>query len=168
MACREWPHPGSSDASGSGTSTTTVKLIEVVPGGQETTQFNMMVHDHNLTMDNANEGLTVCKDSSDLINPKEGPVHICDHSKESTSAMVTNSSDVVSSTVLYSEVIPSDSVAVTTLSKVAQETAGRQLPVYWGDYINGFAQAIDGTLMINIEACDTIVPRQLFEHQWWS
>ena len=55
-SCREWSCPRYGDADGSGTRPIIVKLIGVVPGGQRTTQFNMMVHDYNLTMENDNEG----------------------------------------------------------------------------------------------------------------
>ena len=89
----------------------------------------MAVHDHNLTMDNDNENLITGKGSPDLIRPKDGPVHISDHSKESTSVMATTNSDVVKSTVESSNVLPSQFVAVTTVKEVVQETARRQLLV---------------------------------------
>ena len=83
------------------------KLIGVVPGCEGTIQFNMVVHNHNLIMDNDNEGLMVGKCSPDLINPKEDPISISEHSKLSMSVMATTSSDVVNRTVACTEAVPS-------------------------------------------------------------
>ena len=65
--------------------------------------------------------------------------------------MATTSSDVVNSSVVHSE-----PEAVTTLKEVAQETARRQLLVYWGAYTDGFAQGTDAMFMVDTGACDTM------------
>ena len=69
--------------------------------------------------------------------------------------MVTTSSDIVSSTVVCSEVVPGEPVAVT--KRVVQETVRRQLLVYQGAYIDGFALGLMKLLTVVTGACDRVV-----------
>ena len=89
-----------------------------------------MVHEQNLSMRNENEGLTVGNGRPVMTDPKEGLANSSNHNGKCVPAMAASTSNVVNSTVVDREVVPSETVAETISKEVAQETARRQLSMY--------------------------------------
>ena len=93
-----------------------------------------------------------------LESKREGPImgedspYLIDHN-----GSPIESNNAVDHVIENSSIEQSDMVAATTPKVVAEEVARRQLPVYWGVYIDGFVQGIDATLTIETGACDMIM-----------
>ena len=121
-ASGEWHGSGSCDASCPCSRPTTVKLEGVVPRGKGEVQENLVVHKHNLTMRDENEGLTLGNDSPVMTDNKEGLANSSICNEKCLPVMAASSSDVVNSAIDNSEVVRSESVADHISKEVAQET----------------------------------------------